>query len=418
MYIGRNLKQKYLNLHKYQLIVLKGKKIIVGVSASIAAYKSILLVRLLKKVGAEVRVVMTSAAQDFVSPLVLSTLSEHPVWIDFHTNQQWNNHVELGLWADAMIIAPATCNTLSKMANGLCDNLLIATYLSARCPILIAPAMDEDMFKHPSNQENIQKLKSYQNKIIQPNVGYLASGLQGEGRLAEPEEIMETLIHEIGRSKDWEGKKVLITAGPTQELIDPVRYISNHSTGKMGIALAEAAYLKGAKVLIILGPTSLKPAFTNIEVVPVLSANEMLEKTDKAFENCDVLIASAAVADYRPQEIAKEKIKKNSIELEITLEKNPDILSYLSSKKRKQKLIGFALETQNEIFNAKEKLKAKNLDAIVLNSLQVKGAGFGTDTNQVSIFLSNGQSFELPLASKNKIASQLIQLISENLLTN
>ncbi len=391
--------------------MLKDKKIIVGISASIAAYKAILLVRLLKKEGAQVRVIMTTSAKEFVSPLVLSTLSENPVWIDFHTDSNWNNHVELALWADVMVIAPATCNTLSKLASGLCDNLLIATYLSARCPIMIAPAMDEDMFKHPSTTLNLEKLISYGNQIIQPNNGFLASGLMGEGRLAEPEEIVQTIIFQIGRSHEFRGKKILINAGPTQESIDPVRYISNHSTGKMGIALAEAAFLKGAEVELVLGPSHLLPKFPQIKVHHIITAEEMYDKMQEIFPTCDLLIASAAVADYRPKETAKEKIKKTNTNLSIDLVKNIDILAQLSSQKTHQKLIGFALETQNEEFNALEKLKSKKLDAIILNSMNVQGAGFGTDTNHVTMFLKNGTSYEIELNSKSEISKEIMEQI-------
>ena len=388
--------------------MLKGKKIILGISASIAAYKAIFLLRLLKKEGAEVRVVMTDAAKDFVSPLVLSTLSENPVWIDFHTNNVWNNHVELGLWADAMLIAPATANTLSKLANGLCDNVLIATYLSARCPVFIAPAMDEDMFKHPSSSQNIATLQSYGHHILQPGTGFLASGLIGAGRLVEPEEILIFLVENLIRGRQLIGKKVLINAGPTQEAIDPVRYISNHSSGKMGIALAEEAFLMGADVVLVLGPSAYLPKFNSIRVLRVVSAEEMLEKMQNEFENSDIIIASAAVADYRAKHRKDQKIKKSDSDLQIELEKNPDILSLLASQKKHQKIIGFALETEKEDENALEKLRRKNIDAIVLNSLNVEGAGFGTDSNQVKMFFKNGESKEFLLSSKNEIAKQIL----------
>lgn len=391
--------------------MLKGKKIILGISASIAAYKAIFLLRLLKKEGAEVRVVMTDAAKDFVSPLVLSTLSENPVWIDFQSNNVWNNHVELGLWADAMLIAPATANTLSKLANGLCDNVLIATYLSARCPVFIAPAMDEDMFKHPSSSQNIATLQSYGHHILQPGTGFLASGLIGAGRLAEPEEILIFLVENLIRGRQLIGKKVLINAGPTQEAIDPVRYISNHSSGKMGIALAEEAFLMGADVVLVLGPSAYLPKFNSIRVLRVVSAEEMLEKMQNEFENSDIIIASAAVADYRAKHRKDQKIKKSDSDLQIELEKNPDILSLLASQKKHQKIIGFALETEKEDENAMEKLRRKNIDAIVLNSLNVEGAGFGTDSNQVKMFFKNGESKEFLLSSKNEIAKQIIDSI-------
>lgn len=391
--------------------MLQGKKIVVGISASIAAYKAILLVRLLKKNGAEVRVIMTQAAKDFVSPLVLSTFSNYPVWIDFHENNVWNNHVELGLWADAFIIAPATCNTLSKMANGMCDNIVIATYLSARCPTFIAPAMDEDMYKHPSTQQNLARLQSYGNHILSVNTGFLASGLHGEGRMAEPEEMLLALVENIGRGNKWQGTKVLISAGPTQEDLDPVRYISNHSSGKMGISLAEAFYLQGAEVTVIAGPMALKPAFSGIHWNKVVSAKEMEEACLREFPNSDWTIMAAAVADYRPAKVASEKIKKKENTLEISLEKTTDILANLGSQKRShQKLIGFALETENEEVHALDKLQRKKLDAIVLNSLKEPGAGFGLDTNQVQVFHASGERHAFSLKSKEAIAQELLDL--------
>lgn len=393
--------------------MLKGKKIILGISASIAAYKAILLLRLLKKEGAEVRVVMTESSKDFVSPLVLSTLSEYPVWSDFHNQNVWNNHVELGLWADAMVIAPATANTISKMASGLCDNILMATYLSAHCPIFIAPAMDEDMFKHPTSTQNLDKLKSFGYQIIQPGNGFLASGLIGDGRLAEPEEIVSVLEELIGRSNELRGKKVLINAGPTQEAIDPVRYITNHSSGKMGIALAEVAYQKGAEVELVLGPTQLRPKFKGINVKTIISADEMLIQMLELFDSSDIVIGAAAVADYKSEEIKSEKFKKKAKDWNLKLVKNPDILGVLGSKKTHQKVIGFALETQDEEINALTKLKAKNLDAIVLNSLKISGAGFSSDTNHVKMFFENGIKKEFPLNLKTQIANQIFDSILE-----
>ena len=395
--------------------MLKGKKIILGISASISAYKSIFLLRLLKKEGAEVRVVMTKSATDFVSPLVLSTLSEHPVWIEFHENGVWNNHVELGLWADVFLIAPATCLTLSKLANGFCDNILVATYLSARCPILLAPAMDEDMFKHASTQQNLQKLREYGNEIIQPAVGFLASGLIGEGRLAEPEDILKYVIVRLNKSTEWEGKRVLINAGPTQEDMDPVRFISNHSSGKMGIALAEAAFMRGAEVQLVLGPTPLKPMYEQIEVVPVRSGQEMYQEMLSRFEEADLVIAAAAVADYRPQEIVSQKIKKKTDDWSLGLVKNVDILMELSKRKSHQKLVGFALETNDEVFHAKQKMEAKKLDAIVMNSLQTQGAGFGGDTNEVVVFCKNGNEKRLGLSTKNKIAEAILEYLKKEI---
>ncbi|MHA8054207.1 bifunctional phosphopantothenoylcysteine decarboxylase/phosphopantothenate--cysteine ligase CoaBC [Aquirufa sp. OSTEICH-129A] len=405
---------KFRYLPTFSNAMLQGKKIIVGISASIAAYKAILLVRLLKKNGAEVRVVMSQSAKDFVSPLVLSTFSNHPVWIDFHENNVWNNHVELGLWADAYVIAPATCHTIGKMANGLCDNIVLATYLSARCPIFIAPAMDEDMYKHPSTQQNLAKLRSFGNQILSVNTGFLASGLHGEGRMAEPEEIVAALIENIGRGRGWQGKKVLISAGPTQEAIDPVRYISNHSSGKMGIALAEAFYLQGAEVTVIAGPMALKPTFSGIQWIPVTSAKEMEEACLREFPSSDWTVMAAAVADYRPANRAEEKIKKKENALTMNLEKTHDILATLGSQKRPdQHLIGFALETENEEANTLEKLHRKKIDAIVLNSLKVPGAGFGINTNQVTVYTALGETHSFGLKHKDELAHDLVDLFQK-----
>jgi phosphopantothenoylcysteine decarboxylase/phosphopantothenate--cysteine ligase len=396
--------------------MFQGKKIILGISASIAAYKCISLVRLLTSQGAEVRVVMTQATKDFVSPLVLSTFSKHPVWIDFHENNVWNNHVELGLWGDVFVIAPSTCNTLGKLANGLCDNMLIATYLSARCPVVIAPAMDEDMYLHPATQASIHTLKTRGNHVLEVNSGALASGLHGPGRMAEPEEIVAYLATHFFRGKALNGKRVLISAGPTQEAIDPVRFISNHSTGKMGIALANAFFMAGADVTLIAGPMNLKPDFSGITTVEVVSAADMENACLNAFEESDICIMAAAVADYRPIKIADHKIKKVDSELSIELTRTSDILQKLGTmKKSGQCLVGFALETQDEEANAKAKLKRKNADFIILNSMQDEGAGFGRDTNQVTIYSANGSQESLALASKKEIASQICQRIIKSI---
>lgn len=390
--------------------MLQGKQIILGITGSIAAYKCITLVRLLTKQGAEVRVVMTKAAQDFVSPLVLSTFSKHPVWIEFHEHNIWNNHVELGLWGDLMLIAPATCHTLGKMANGLCDNLVLATFLSARCPVMVAPAMDEDMFLHASTQASLATLRSRGTIIMDVNTGSLASGLSGPGRMAEPEEIIQAMCSQVFRQQDFAGKRVLISAGPTQEALDPVRFISNRSSGKMGIALAEAMYLLGADVTFVAGPMPSKPQYSEIQIIPVQTAAEMETACLEAFVEADICIMAAAVADYRPVQVANEKIKKQVEAWSIDLEKTTDILVQMGAIKRPdQVLVGFALETENEEANAQAKLIRKNLDYIVLNSLRDPGAGFGTDTNLVTIMRADGAKMNLPLASKNDIALKLCQ---------
>jgi phosphopantothenoylcysteine decarboxylase/phosphopantothenate--cysteine ligase len=390
--------------------MLQGKRIILGITGSIAAYKCIMLVRLLTKQGAEVRVVMTKAAQDFVSPLVLSTFSKHPVWIEFHEHNIWNNHVELGLWGDLMLIAPATCHTLGKMANGLCDNMVLATFLSARCPVMVAPAMDEDMFLHAATQASLTTLRSRGTLVLDVNTGSLASGLSGPGRMAEPEEIIQAMCSQVFRQQDFVGKRVLISAGPTQEAIDPVRFISNHSSGKMGIALAEAMYLLGANVTFVAGPMHIKPQYSEIQIISVQTADEMETACLKEFTSADICIMAAAVADYRPVKVANEKIKKLAENWSIELEKTGDILAQMGEMKRSdQVLVGFALETENEEVNAQAKLIRKKLDYIVLNSMRDEGAGFGTDTNQVTIIRADGEKRLLPLASKNDIAFKLCQ---------
>ncbi|MCE4217438.1 bifunctional phosphopantothenoylcysteine decarboxylase/phosphopantothenate--cysteine ligase CoaBC [Aquirufa antheringensis] len=393
-------------------MTLQGKKIILGITASIAAYKSIQLVRLLTKAGAEVRIVMTKDAKEFVSPLVLSTFSHHPVWIEFHEGNVWNNHVELGLWGDVFIVAPATCNTLSKMANGLCDNIVLATYLSARCPVIVAPAMDEDMFLHPATQRSLELLRSYGNTVLAVNSGELASGLVGQGRMMEPEEIVQYLIQTTFRDTILSGKHVLITAGPTQELLDPVRYISNFSTGKMGICLAEECYLQGAEVTLIAGPLQVSTHIQGINVVNVRSAAEMELACLVQAASSDIIFMAAAVADYRPASPAKEKIKKSEAMSTLVLEKTTDILSALGAvKKAHQTLVGFALETENEEANALKKMQQKNTDFIVLNSLKEAGAGFGLDTNQVTIFSASGEKKKVELQSKVEVAKEIIEFV-------
>ncbi|MEG1021405.1 MAG: bifunctional phosphopantothenoylcysteine decarboxylase/phosphopantothenate--cysteine ligase CoaBC [Myroides sp.] len=394
--------------------VLSGKKIILGISGGIAAYKTASFVRLLIKAGAQVQVIMSPASCAFITPLTLATLSKRPVYTQFEKNfGEWTNHVELGLWADLMIMAPATANTLAKMANGLCDNLLLATYLSAKCPVFFAPAMDLDMFVHPSTKENIRKLKSYGNIEIESAYGELASGLIGQGRMAEPEDMLQIITDFFNNEStlDLKGKKVVITAGPTYEPIDPVRFIGNHSTGKMGFDIANEAAKRGADVVLITGPTSLIASNNSIQVVKVLSAKEMYQACHEVFPSADIVIGAAAVADYRPKVVADQKIKKNDEEFTIVLEKNPDILASLGAIKTNQFLVGFALETENEIEYAKSKLKKKNLDLIVLNSLNDKGAGFGKPTNKVTFIDKDFTIFPQELKSKEAVAKDIIDQI-------
>ncbi len=394
--------------------MLKNRKILIGVSGSIAAYKTASLVRLLVKAGATVKVIMTPSSKEFVSPLTLATLSKNPVLHDLAENDSWANHVMLGRWADVMLIAPLSCNTLAKMANGLCDNLLMAVYLSATCPVIVAPAMDEDMWLHQSTKENIRKIISYGNEVIPVSRGELASGLNGEGRMAEPEEILELLQSKFSMNDQLAGKKVLITAGPTYEPIDPVRFIGNFSTGKMGVALAEVFRERNAEVTLVMGPGSAE-APAGVNVVHVKTAEEMHEVCLKYFPDADIAILSAAVADYRPVEAATEKIKKNSDSLVLELTKTPDILKALgASKKDGQLLVGFALETFNEEENALKKLQAKNADYIVLNSLRDEGAGFGTDTNKITIFDRKGRRFPFEIKSKRAVAADIINTILSN----
>lgn len=387
---------------------LKGKKVLLAITGSIAAYKIISLTRLLVKAGVEVKIVMTEEAARFVSPLVLSTLSKNPVYRDLSEGDSWNNHVMLGRWADLMVVAPLSCNTLAKMANGLCDNLLMAVYLSATCPVLLAPAMDEDMWHHPATRANIERLKGYGHTVLQVGAGELASGLTGEGRMAEPETLF-TAIRAALRSMVLAGKSVLITSGPTREPLDPVRFIANHSTGKMGAALAEAFYEMGASVQFIYGPGSKLPAFPDIHSVAVQTAAEMYEAATKAFCEVDIAVLAAAVADYTPQVVSDKKIKKKEADFTLPLVKTEDILKTLGKNKAGKLLIGFALETDNALENARQKLQQKGADYIVLNSMQEPGAGFGYDTNKVTILSSSGQISESSLVSKEEIARFIIE---------
>ena len=395
--------------------VLKEKKILLGITAGIAAYKTASLVRLFIKLGAEVKVIMTPASKNFITPLTLSTLSKNPVHSTFYSkedeNELWNNHVELGLWADYMLIAPATANTLSKMANGTCDNLLLATYLSSKCPVYFAPAMDLDMYKHPSSIESLNKLQSFDNILIPATSGELASGLIGEGRMVEPEDIVSFIEKDICSKLPLKGKKVLVTAGPTYEAIDPVRFIGNHSSGKMGFAIASAAANLGAEVFLISGPSNQQIKHSLVHRVDVVSAEEMYEASHMYFKEVDIAILSAAVADYKPKNSASQKIKKTDTPLELSLSPTKDILASLGAIKKQQYLVGFALETNNEIENAKGKLKRKNLDAIILNSLQDKGAGFAKDTNKITIIDKEFNEKAFKLKSKVAVAKDIMNEI-------
>jgi phosphopantothenoylcysteine decarboxylase/phosphopantothenate--cysteine ligase len=401
--------------------ILSGKKILLGVTAGIAAYKTAHLVRLFVKSGAQVKVVMTPAAKDFVTPLTLSTLSKNPVYSAFFEkgdveNEQWNSHVDLGLWADYVLIAPATANTLSKMSNGVCDNLLLATYLSAKCKVYFAPAMDLDMYQHPATKQSIEKLQSFGNVFIPPASGELASGLEGEGRMEEPENIVSFIENEIVKGLPLYNKKILITAGPTYEAIDPVRFIGNHSSGKMGFELAKKAANLGASVYLITGNSNETVSNSLIQRIDVVSAEEMYNEVHKYFASVDVAILSAAVSDYKPKEVAENKIKKASDTMTIELVKTHDILASLGKVKSRQILVGFALETNNELENAIVKLKKKNLDLIVLNSLRDKGAGFKKETNKVTIIDKFEKISEFSLKSKAEVADDIFNVILNQIL--
>ncbi|MEO8151393.1 MAG: bifunctional phosphopantothenoylcysteine decarboxylase/phosphopantothenate--cysteine ligase CoaBC [Bacteroidia bacterium] len=395
--------------------MLKGKKIILGVTGSIAAYKTPELVRQLIKKGAEVKVITTTAALDFVSPLVLSTVSKNAVHSNlFDDNKSWQNHVELGLWADCLLIAPASANTLAKLANGICDNLLLATYLSSRCKVLIAPAMDVDMYLHPATQKNIEQLKSFSNLFIGPATGELASGLSGEGRMEEPETIVNFLDQFFSASQTLKGKRIVITAGPTREPLDPVRFLSNHSTGKMGVAIADEAHNRGGAVTLILGKGAEKISAKSYPVVYVDSADEMLTTCKKDFTASNIFIMSAAVADYTPADYSDIKIKKKTDAFEIKMKATTDVLATLGkSKKKNQFLVGFALETNDELKHAQQKLERKNLDMIVLNSLQDAGAGFATATNKITIIHRNNTIENFSLKSKADVAADILNSIEK-----
>jgi len=393
--------------------MLQGKKFILGISGGIAAYKCAQLTRLLVKEGAEVQVIMTKLAKQFITPLTMATLSKRPILVEFFDpeNGQWNSHVDSGLWADAMIVAPATANTMGKMANGIADNLLITTYLSARCPVFVAPTMDLDMYQHPSTQRNMTTLRSYGNHLIEPNDGELASGLVGKGRMAEPEEIVKALNDYFEKDKraDFAGKKVLVSAGPTHEKIDPVRFIGNHSSGKMGYAIAEELAMRGAMVKLVSGPTQLSVSHPNIERIDVLSADEMYKACVHNFEGTDAAIMTAAVADYTPVTQADEKMKRKASSMAIEMVATNDIAATLGENKTEnQILVGFALETQDAIANAQKKLEKKNLDFIVLNSLKDEGAGFNTDTNKIAIIDNHNNIIDFALKSKAEVAHDIV----------
>jgi len=396
--------------------MLKGKKILLGVTGGIAAYKAAILIRALVKDGAEVKVIMTPMAKQFVTPLTLATLCKNPILVDFFDpeNGAWNSHVSLGEWADAFMIAPATANTIAKMANGIADNLLLTTYLSARCPVYIAPTMDLDMYAHPATQENIEKLRSLGVGIVEPGDGELASGLIGKGRMAEPEIIAEFIRGEFSKSQTLVGKRFVITAGATIEPIDPVRYITNHSTGKMGYALASELVGRGASVVLVSGRTNLPVPF-GVERVDVVTAQDMYDATIEVFKGCDAAIMCAAVADYTPLTVSDSKLKKSGEQMQIVLTQTKDIAAELGKIKEGRLLVGFALETDNERSNAESKLKRKRLDMIVLNSLKDSGAGFGCDTNKVTIISKDGSSQELPLQMKSEIARHIIDKVESYL---
>lgn len=400
--------------------ILSGKKVLLGVTGGIAAYKAPLIVRLLIKQGAEVKVVMTPSATDFVTPLTLSTLSKNPVLSSFTAegdgdHPSWNNHVELALWSDLMLIAPATSNTISSMVNARCNNLLLACYLSAQCPVYIAPAMDLDMYAHPANQKNMAQLESFGHIIFPAQEGFLASGLEGKGRMIEPEAIVTALAQSLAEKAPLYGKTVLITAGPTYEAIDPVRFIGNHSSGKMGFALAEEAAKQGAKVVLVSGPTALATINPAINLVPVVSAQEMFTAVFKHYDSVDIAIAAAAVADFSPAHPAQQKIKKNNGLREINLKPTVDILEEMGKQKKQQFLLGFALETQNELENAMAKCQKKNADAIVLNSLNDQDAGFGGDKNKITFIRKNGTTTAFELKTKSEVAADIFAQITTSI---
>jgi phosphopantothenoylcysteine decarboxylase / phosphopantothenate---cysteine ligase len=392
--------------------MLHGKKILLGITGSIAAFKSIYLVRLLIKSGAEVKVVLTPSAKDFVTPLTLSTLSKNPVLVDLFDEQSWANHVMLGRWADIMIIAPLSCNTLAKMANGQCDNLLLATYFSAPCPVVVAPAMDEDMWLHPATKQNLEKIESFGNKFIPVEKGELASGLYGDGRMAEPETIIQYISDHFFLTPQLANKKAFVSAGPTYEQIDPVRFIGNQSSGKMGIAIAQELHNRGADVTLVMGPTNLNFSQNGLKTIRVKTAEEMYEACNKLFDEIDIAVMAAAVADYTPSTKSEKKIKKTGDKLVIELTKTKDILKRLGDKKKSgQVLVGFALETDDEKENAMNKLKEKNADLMVLNSLNDAEAGFGHDTNKITIFEKNGREFQFDTKSKANVAKDIVDTI-------
>lgn len=396
--------------------MLKNKNIILGITGSIAAYKSASLIRLFIKNGANVKVVMTALAKEFISPLTMATLSKNPVLIDFYNpeNGDWNSHVNLGLWADAYVIAPATANTIAKMANGIADNLLLTTYLSAKCPVFIAPAMDLDMYKHPATQKNISTLKSFGNIFIEPETGELASGLIGKGRLAEPEIIIEKIKNFFDKKKTLVNKKILITAGPTYEKIDAVRFIGNYSSGKMGFEIAKECAARGADVIVVAGPTKIKIENKNFEIIQVETAKEMYEKTINNFISCDIAIMAAAVADFTIEKPSQRKIKREKEKIVLELVPTKDIAATLGQQKnKKQILVGFALENSDEFKNAKEKLKRKNLDFIVLNSLNDEGSGFNYDTNKITIIDKNENVKDFELKLKSEIAKDIVNYLEK-----
>ncbi len=397
-------------------MLLKGKKIVVGLSGSIAAYKTVYLIRSLKKLQAEVKVIMTPSACDFIGPLTLATISGNPVQSEFYNkdNGEWANHVELGIWADLILIAPASSNTLSKLANGLCDNLLVATYLSAKCPVWFAPAMDLDMYKHPSTLKNIELLVQYGNRCIEPNYGELASGLVGKGRMQEPDVITELISNYFIKKKDFKNKRVIITAGPTFEKLDPVRFLGNNSSGKMGVAIADEFASRGAKVTLICGPSSVKCSSNNLKRIDVISASEMFEEVMSRKSEYNVAIMAAAVADYTPKKSFSSKLKKNEGNLNLELVRTQDILKSLGrEKKESQLLIGFAMETENELENATKKLVSKNADLIILNSLNQKGAGFKSDTNKVTFVYPDNKSIEFELKPKSEVANDIANTVKK-----